>query len=179
VLLVRDPRTLFTYWDCHPDTVRRARQQCPEGEPILRVVALGGSEPRVVREVGVELELPSYYLYDLEPNRDYRVELLLRSPAGTDVLVLHASNVATLPANRPSAWIEDRFASLPLEIPLPAAALFLAGRTLSDAERRMHTRAYELSIGQPLPATGDVASSSQGIREGFGGRSWSGTTVRK
>jgi hypothetical protein len=178
VLLARDPRTLFTYWDCNPDTVRAAQAQVPDGVAVIRLLSLAAREPQLVREIGVELENRGFYLYDLEPNREYRVELAFRSPTGEERLILRPSNVVTLPPNQPSAWIEDRLASIPLEIPLPGAALFLAGRTLSDKERRLHARAYQLSLGQAA-VTGDVASSAQGILEGFGGRSWSGTVVRK
>ena len=42
VLLVRDPRTVFAYWDCHPDTLRRAYEALPDGKPLLRLLMLGG-----------------------------------------------------------------------------------------------------------------------------------------
>jgi hypothetical protein len=184
VLLVRDPRTLYAYWDCHPDTLNAAYAEVPDGHAVLRVLLMGGSEPRVLRELPVDLAGLSFYVYDLEPHHDYRVELALRSPTGADRLIVKPSNVATLPANQPSAWIEDRLASLPLDIPLPPAALFLSGgRTAVDNERRLHGRSYQLSLGQQRPPahpiTGDQASSAQGILEGFGGRSWSGTVVKK
>lgn len=180
VLLVRDPRTLYAYWDCHPDTVKAARAEVPDGAMVLRLLLVGGSDRKVLREFPVDVNGLSFYLYDLEPNHDYRVELALRSPGGADRLVLKPSNVVTVPSNQPSAWIEDRLAAIPLEIPLPPAALFLSGRTATDNERRLHGRSYQLSLGpQQSPITGDQASSSQGILEGFGGRSWSGTLVKK
>jgi hypothetical protein len=180
VLLARDPRTVFAYWDCHPETVRVAREQMPEGVPMLRLFALGGSEPRVVREVSIDLDGRGWYFYDLDPNREYRLELVLRSPAGVDRLLLRPSNIVALPLNRPSAWIEDRFASLPLDIRLPDAAVFLSGRHFSDVAGRLHGRAYELSLGKTTEVTGDTASSLQGMREGFRGRALSsGQLVRK
>src|SRR6185312_10305601 len=115
-------------------------------------------EPRVFRDTVVELNSRAWYLNELEPHRDYRVELLLRSPSGAEKLIVRPSNVVTLPPNQPSAWIEDRFASIPLEIALPDAAVFLTGRRTSDIAGRMHGRAYELSIG-PSIITGDAASS--------------------
>jgi hypothetical protein len=158
--------------------LQAAVAELPDGILVLRLYALGGSEPRLVRELPVEIDRRSCYLYELDPNREYRVELALRSPGGKDLPVLRSS-VAVTPANVPSQWIEDRFASLPVDIPLPTAALFLTGRTAADKKRQMHIRAYQLSLGQFGAVTADGASSSQGILEGFGGRSWSGTLVKK
>jgi hypothetical protein len=180
VLLIRDPRTLYTYWDFNPVTVSKAQELVPDGKSYLRVVMLSGSEPRVVREFEVALDARAYYLFDCEPNRDYRVEIVFRAPSGIERLIGRPSNQATLPNNRPSSWVEDRFAAIPLEIALPTASLFAVGRTSVDVERRLHARSYELSGGEiTTEHTGDVASSSQGIVQGFGGRSWSGTLVRK
>lgn len=180
VLLVRDPRTLFAYWDFNPDTVRKSREAVPEGRPYLRLLMLGGSETRVVKEFEIDFDSRSYYLYELEANRDYRVEILLRNAAGAERLVGRSSNVATLPSNKPSSWVEDRFATMSPDVRLPVAALFKGGRPSVDLERRLHARAYDLSGGElATDHTGDIASSSQGIAQGFGGRSWSGTLVKK
>lgn len=176
VLLVRDPRTLFVYWDFHPDTVRRAFEGLDAARTLLRVLMLGGSEPRTVREQDVDLGWRAFYVYELEPNRDYRIELVAHGADGREQLIGHRSNVATLPPNSPSAWVEDRFASIPLDIPLPAAGLFAAGRLSAEGAARLHAHAFELSGG--LKATGDEASSTSTV-QGFGGRFWSGTLVRK
>lgn len=177
LLLVRDPRTLFAYWDFHPETVRRAMEGLADPVVRLRLYQLGGSEPALVRDLDVSVESRSWYLYDCEPNSDYRLELVVVGKSGAERLLGRGSNVATLPPNQPSAWVEDRFASLPLDVPLSSAALFTLGRLSGDADRRLHIRAFELSGGGPI--TGDQASSSTQIVEGFGGRSWSGTLVRK
>lgn len=176
VLLVRDPRTLYVYWDFHPDTIRRALEGLREPRTVLRLVQLGGSEPKLLREMEIHLDSRSWYLYDCEPNRDYRVHIVALASEGAEVMVGRASNVASLPPSAPSEWIEDRFASLPLDVPLRSASIFLQGR-LTGGDRRMHRHAFELSGGGPIP--GDEATSSRGLVQGFGGRSWSGTLVRK
>lgn len=176
VLLVRDPRTLYVYWDFHPDTILRALEGLHQPRTVLRLVQLGGSEPKLVREMEIHLDSRSWYLYDCEPNRDYRVHIVALAADGAEVMVGRASNVASLPPNAPSEWIEDRFASLPLDVPLRSASIFLQGR-LTGGDRRMHRHAFELSGGGPIP--GDEATSSRGLVQGFGGRSWSGTLVRK
>lgn len=177
VLLARDPRTLFGYWDFHPDTVRRAADGLIEPRALLRLWRLGGAEPAVVREFEVSLEGRSYYLFDNEPNTDYRIELIFRGAGGDERLLGRHSNIATLPPNKPSAWVEDRFATVSLEGPLTPPIPHDPSRQ-SEGERRLHGRAYELSGGEETPV-GDEASSSRGIAQGFGGRSWSGTLVRK
>jgi hypothetical protein len=179
VLLVRDPKTLFAYWDFHPDTIRQAFENVPAGRAFLRVLQLGGSEPKVLREIEIDLGFRAYYLYDCEPNRDYRVELFARGVNHAEAMLGRPSNVATLPANRPSTWVEDRFASIPLDLRLPVQSLFSSGRVVSDPEKRAHLRAYELSGGDFTGAEGpDLSSGELGVR-GFGGRSWSGTLVKK
>ncbi len=180
VLLVRDPRTLFAYWDLRNETVEGALAAVPGGQFKLRLLAFARTEPVVVRELDIDIGGRSFYLYDCEPNRDYRIELIVRGPDGRERIVAHASNVATLPPNRPSSWVEDRFVSLRLDLPLVGASVVPGGHPVSDNERRLHARSYELSGGDVIGAEGNVApSSSQGIVQGFGGRSWSGTLQQK
>ena len=180
VLLVRDPKTLYAYWDFHPETVRRAFDSVPGGRALLRVLMLGGSEPQVVRELEVDLGFRAYYVYDCEPNRDYRVELIARGVDNAEVVIGRASNVATLPPNRPSTWVEDRFASLSLDTSIPPPSLFSSGRVVVDPEKRAHHRSFELSGGEFMDEIepGDLSSMAPGVK-GFGGRSWSGTLVKK
>lgn len=177
VLLVRDPRTLYAYWDFHPKTVDAARSGWPQSWAKLRLLGLGRAEPQVLRELDVDLAWKSYYLYDLEPNRDYRVELVMRGPAGEERLVGHSSNVASLPPSQPSAWVDDRFVRVGLETPLPLVGP--SGERDHEGERRLHQRAYELSGGEGAVTTADEASSSRTTAQGFGGRAWSGTLVRQ
>lgn len=179
VLLVRDPWTLFTYWDFHPDTIKRAREALGESaSPSLRLLNVSGSEPRVVAQLGVDLGWRAYYFTELEPNGDYRVEMVFLDDEGQEALVGRRSNVATLPADRPSAWVEDRFASIPIDVPLPEASVFAQGRvTTGAAPGRMHARAWSLSGGESM--TGQGAGSSSSWQLGFGGRGWSASLVRK
>lgn len=180
VLLVRDPKTLYTYWDFHPDTVQAAVAGLREAKALLRVWQLGGSEPHVTSEFEIDLGGRAYYVYDCEPNRDYRIELLFRGADGAERRIGRQSNVATLPPNHPSAWVEDRFVSIPLEVPLSAASVFITGkRPASEGEKRMHARAYELSGGEAVFDEAEHPSSSTRYAKGFGGRFWSGTLVRK
>lgn len=179
VLLVRDPRTLFVYWDLHPDTVLRALEGMAGASAHLRLLDVSGREPKAVGEHDIELGWRSFYLTGVEPNREYRVELLFRGAEGERVL--RQSNAALAPPAEPSTWVEDRFASIPLEVSLPTAGLFARGRIAGpDADRRLHARAWELSGGEVFETWDEAATSSAPrLTRGFGGRPWSGTLVRK
>ena len=156
VLLVRDPRTLFAYWDCHPETLRRARQDVPDGEPLLRLVALGGSEPRVVREGRSTSTGPP--TTSTTWNRT-------GTTASSCSCALPPASIGWYCGRR--TWrrfrrtgrarglriASPRFRSVSRCRPRPCSSR--AGRS-RDAERRMHTRAYELSCRparSPTPET--------------------------
>lgn len=178
VLLVRDPRTLYTYWDLHPGTIAAAAEGLDGARSFLRVWMLGQA-PVVVFEFEVDLGGRAYYVYDCEPNREYRVQLVFRGRDGAERQIGHQSNVAHAPPNAPSTWIEDRFVSIPLDVELPAGAVFTSGgRVPPEPEKRLHARAYELSGGEAVPGENDATSSGRYVK-GFGGRHWSGTLVRK
>lgn len=178
VLMVRDPWTLFTYWDFHPDTISRARAGLgASARPSLRLLNVSGSEPRVAAQLEVDLGWRAYYFTELEPNGDYRVEVVFLDDEGQEALVGRRSNVASLPADRPSTWVEDRFASIPIDVPLPEASVFAQGRVANGAAPgRMHARAWALSGGETMTGGGPDSSSWQ---LGFGGRGWSASLVRK
>jgi hypothetical protein len=175
VLLVRDPRTLFTYWDFRPATVRAAFEGLEPRRLVLRVWMVGVGEPRVFRETDVALDARGYYVQGCEPNRDYRLELVVLG-GGLERTLGQPTNVASLPPDGPSAWVEDRLASIPLDVPLPAASLFALGRPGTDPDRRMHLRAFDLSGGPRVPGEEEGASSRF---TGESARFWSGGYDRR
>lgn len=161
VLLVRDPHTLFVYWDFHSDTVARAKDALrAEGRLVLRLLLLSGREPDAVRELDLDLGWRGYYFHALEPNRDYRAEVVWVGDDGVESRVGKRSNVACLPPAHPSAWVEDRFVSIPIDVALPGASVFAHGRLVSGGgPGRMHARAWELS-GGAAGAASDGSSDS-------------------
>lgn len=180
VLLVRDPWTLFTYWDFHPDTVERASEGLgASSRMLMRVLKISGREQHVIKELEVDLGWRSYYFYQLEPNRDYRVEVVCADADGRETPVGRRSNIASLPPAQPSPWVEDRFASIPIDVTLPEASVFAQGRIAAGAggPGRMHSRAWELSGGEQM--TAHEASSESSVQSGHGGRGWSGSFVRQ
>jgi hypothetical protein len=174
VLLARDPRTLYAYWDMHPDTVRAAGEGWERPQAALRLVLVNDGE-QTVRDLDVDLGLRGYYLYDCAPERDYRVELLLKGPGGAVRRLGKPSRVVKLAPNAPSDWVDDRFVTLGADEGLPAGGIEGARER---EERWLHERAHQLSSGEASrPRDGEASSSQHGV-QGFGGRAWSGT-VRK
>jgi hypothetical protein len=119
VALPRDPRTLFVYWDQARTTVDDAFAGVPGAKVQLWVFA-GGERWDRVRVVEVALEARGWYVHDLEPGRPYRTELHVVGTDGQDRLLPGSSIGTALPPQGPSPIIDDRFATLPWEVALPA-----------------------------------------------------------
>jgi hypothetical protein len=176
VLMARDPRTLFVYWDLHPQTIASSEAGLDGPRPLLRLTLLDGT-PVVLRDLEIDLGWRGYYLHGLEPERAYRVELLVSDERGTERLLAHASNSMLLPPNAPSRTIDDRFVRLAPNDPLPEGGVHAPHHVV--AETAMHARAFELSGGDgPIEVTGDAASSLPPGAQGFHARPWSGTLSR-
>jgi uncharacterized protein len=118
VALPRDPRTLFVYWDQARSTLDSVFGGLPGAKVQLWVFA-GGDGGERVRVVDVALEARGWYIHDLEPGRAYRTELHAIGADGQDRLLPGPSIGAALPPQGPSDVIDDRFASLPWDVPLP------------------------------------------------------------
>jgi hypothetical protein len=118
VALPRDPRTLFVYWDQARSTLDAAFAAAPGAKVQLWVFARSDRWVRV-RVVDVALEARGWYVHDLEPGLPYRAELHVIGPDGRDRLLPGPSIGTTLPPQGPSPLIDDRFATLPWDVPLP------------------------------------------------------------
>ncbi|HET9595630.1 MAG TPA: DUF4912 domain-containing protein, partial [Anaeromyxobacteraceae bacterium] len=110
MVLPRDPRTLFLYWDHAPDTLRDAWEGLDGGKPQIWVFAQerDGGWTRV-RVLDFALESRSYYVHDLDAGRVYRAEIHVVDRTGRDRLLPRSSNLMMLPAVGPSPIIDDRF----------------------------------------------------------------------
>lgn len=114
VALARDPFTLWLYWDFAPDEVRRAMEGLQAPRTKLRVYQ---GEHRV-RDLDFALESHSYYVNDLSPGERYQAEIVFVGRNGERRLGA-LSNPVHLPNFGPSAWSDDRFATLPWDARLP------------------------------------------------------------
>ncbi len=118
VALPRDPRTLFVYWDQARSTVDASFAGVPDAKVQLWVFARGNGWERV-RVIDVALEARGWYVHDLEPGRPYRAELHVIGSDGQDRVLPGPSIATALPPQGPSPIIDDRFATLPWDVPLP------------------------------------------------------------
>ena len=118
VALPRDPRTLFVYWDHASATLDASFANLPGAKVELWIHARGADWERV-RVVDVALEARGWYVHDLEPGRAYRAELHLIGSDGQDRLLPGPSVATALPPQGPSSVVDDRYVSLPWQVPLP------------------------------------------------------------
>ncbi len=119
VALPRDPRTLFFYWDHSEETRNRGFEWLDRPRAQLRVLALrGDGEWETVRVAEFALESRGFYVHDLEPGRTYRGVIVAVSADGRERLVGEPSNEVALPSSGPSPVVDDRFATIPWDLPL-------------------------------------------------------------
>lgn len=117
--LPRDPRTLFFYWDHSEETRRQAFEWLDRPRAQLRLRALGpGLAWELVRSVDFALESRGFYVHDLEPGRTYRGEIVIVSRDGRERILGEPSNEIALPSSGPSPVVDDRFATVPWDLPL-------------------------------------------------------------
>ena len=85
----------------------------------LRVLALGpGLAWEVVRNLDFALEARGFYVHDLDPGRTYRGEIYAVSADGRERPLGEPSNEVALPSSGPSPVVDDRFATVPWDLPL-------------------------------------------------------------
>jgi hypothetical protein len=117
--LPRDPRTLFFYWDHSPGTVAQAFEWLDRPRAQIRIFGLRpDGEWDLVRTAEFALESRGFYVHDLEPGRTYRGEIHAVSRDGRERVVGDPSNEVALPSSGPSPTVDDRFASIPWDLPL-------------------------------------------------------------
>jgi len=117
--LPRDPRTMFFYWDHSEETRNRGFEWLDRPRAQLRVLALrSDGEWETVRVAEFALESRGFYVHDLEPGRTYRGMIVAVSTDGRERLVGEPSNEVALPSSGPSPVVDDRFATIPWDLPL-------------------------------------------------------------
>jgi len=97
-LLVRDPETLFAYWELTPQAMERAcrDQGCPPEAltPLLRLHDLSQTGPPEEVAVG---HAESWYLHVGRPGHRFQAELGFRGPGGRFTPISRSNLVATPP----------------------------------------------------------------------------------
>lgn len=194
VLLPKDPRALYLYWDLARETVDRAFAWMQGPHTKVRLYADG----EIAREQDFTLESRSWYFHSLEPGRAYRAELMCFSADGQVRRIGPPSNTMRLPTEGPSPIIDDRFIRIPFDV--PAGRLAEAMRQAAEVrgapppfEEASRERLYEMSGGsaraigsseQLQEGAGDQggeggAQGRPGTARSSGPRPWSGTLPRR
>jgi hypothetical protein len=119
IALPRDPRTLFFYWDLAAGTVQSAFAGLDGPRAQLWILARQGEGWERVRTIDFAIESRCYYVNDLQPGRTYRGEIQAVDRHGYARRVGASSNATALPPVGPSPAVDDRFARIPWELPLP------------------------------------------------------------
>jgi hypothetical protein len=122
VLLPRDPKWLYAYWDItneHKEAARRTggRALALRLYDVTDVVFDGTNAHGMWEQEAHELAR-NWYLHVPIPNRHYCLEVGYRGGHG-DWHLLARSNTVAAPAERPSERVHDVFVTMPFDQPLP------------------------------------------------------------
>jgi len=122
-LLVRDPTTLFLFWDFRKDLERGAAFGLKAPHLLFRLF----EGQTLVRAVEAPLGRRSLYLEGLQPGHSYSVEAFLASSDGHVRPTGRRSAPLRLPPAAPSQRLEVEVVRVPWEEPLPLGATGAAG----------------------------------------------------
>jgi hypothetical protein len=147
VFLPRDPQWAFVFWEIsEPDRQKALRSGATQ--LCLRLADVTGLEggathPHTLQEVPVDAYTTEWYLPVPLSDRDYRVELGYRQPAG-GWFSLAISSVARVPALHPSEQILDQFVPFTLDAdPGSAPATPLPTPVPAGDTDNLHERLYQ------------------------------------
>jgi len=124
VLVAQDPWSLFAYWEISP--VRRVemlRSLGPDGEAVVEVLRIYeiDATPQAFRDVALAVGSERVHVGVEHPGRTYRVEVGLRTPSGSFMVLAASDPVATPPAAPSSdtsvCWVALAPRQPPREVP--------------------------------------------------------------
>jgi hypothetical protein len=119
--LVRDPATLFVYWDFSPQQIEQAFAGLGGSRAVIKLVQPKEGAGEVVREEEVHLDARGWYLRDLPPAVELRIEVWAVGDRGARML--RAARPLRLPPSSPSETTAAFYLSLPLDHPLPSGGV--------------------------------------------------------
>jgi hypothetical protein len=169
VCLVRDPSTVYVYWDLSQQQIEQAFGGLGTARASLRI--FNASRGDMVRTVEVHLEARGWYVRELPSALEMRVELWAEGEKGARLL--RAARPVRLPPAQPSDILEEFYATLPLGHALRGDPI-TGGRPLAwksgaappGWERRMQPR-WQFTSSRSGAGGGDK-----------GGLPWSGTVQK-
>jgi hypothetical protein len=167
VALIRDPQTIYVYWDLSQQQIEQAFGGLGTARASLKLWNSRGND--LIREIEVHLDSRGWYVRELPSALELRVELWALGERGARML--RAARPIKLPPSSPSDVLDEVYATLPLGSPLRGDPV-IGGRPLAwksgaappGWERRMQPR-Y-------------AASSSRPGAAGAGQAPWSGTVAK-
>jgi hypothetical protein len=159
VALVRDPATLWVYWDFSPQQIEQAFHGLGQARALLKVWNTRGAGAELVRDEEVHLEVRGWYVRNLTPGTELRVELWAVGERGARML--RSGRPVRLPPGQPSDQLEAFYLHVPLDESLhdvraSGRPLQYGGSTPAEWDRRIQPRAAELPTS---PAHGFAAGS--------------------
>ena len=154
VSLVRDPATLFVYWDFSSQQVDSAFLGLGPARAVLKLWTTRAGNNELMRDVEVHLPARGWYVRDLPPGTELRAELWAVGEKGSRML--RAARPVRLPPATPSDQLETFYLRLPLEHSLrdgihSGRPLHYGGSAPAGWERRVQPRNFnESSHGGPF-----------------------------
>jgi hypothetical protein len=175
VALIRDPQTIYVYWDLSQQQIEQAFGGLGTARASLKLWT--GRSNDLIREVEVHLEARGWYVRELPSALELRVELWALGERGARML--RAARPVKLPPSSPSDVLDEVYATLPLGTPLRGDPV-IGGRPLAwksgaappGWERRMQPR-YAATSSRPGAAGAGQAPWSGTVQ------GWSGTVQKK
>src|SRR2546423_13469958 len=114
--LVRDPNTLFIYWDFSPQQIEQAFAGLGRARAMIKLWNARNGGGDLVRETEVHLDARGWYLRELPPGLELRAELWAVGERGARLM--RAARPARLPPAAPSDQLEAFYLRLALDQPI-------------------------------------------------------------
>src|SRR5438105_15124116 len=110
VALIRDPQTIYVYWDLSQQQIEQAFGGLGTARASLKLWNARGND--LVREVEVHLDSRGWYVRELPSALELRIELWALGERGARML--RAARPIKLPPSMPSDVLDEVYATLPL-----------------------------------------------------------------
>jgi hypothetical protein len=154
VSLVRDPTTLFVYWDFSQHQIDQAFAGLGAAHAVLKLLNARNGNGDLVREAEVRLEARGWYVRDLPPGVEARAELWAVGERGSRLM--RAGRPIRLPPAVPSEQLETFYVRITLDQPIAGGIstgrpLNYGGSAPAGWERRLQPRSFSgSSVGGPF-----------------------------
>jgi hypothetical protein len=152
--LIRDPQTLYVYWDFSQQQIEAAFSGLGAARAVLKLWNARTGSAELVREMEVHLEARGWYARDLPAGIELRAELWAVGERGARMM--RAARPIRLPPAAPSDQLEAFYLRIPLDQPIAhgisgGRPLSYGGAAPAGWERRLQPRPFSgSSIGAPF-----------------------------